>query len=111
MINNAGIVCQQRQESPDGFEMTWMVNYLSHFLLTLLLMDELQASQSARIVNVSSDLHRIVSLKLDDLKHQKKYSWWSAYGRSKLAQLYFTVELSQKLRGTSVTVNAVDPGP
>jgi len=111
LVNNAGGVWQRRTESVDRSEMTFAVNYLAAFQLTLRLRERIEASAPARIVNVSSDMHRMVSLDIDDLDLERRYSWHRAYSHSKLALLYFTLELARRLWGTGVTVNAVDPGP
>lgn len=111
LVNNAGLVSMGRQESPDGVELTFAVNYLACFQLSLRLLERLKQSAPARIVNVSSDTHRIASLDLDDLGLERRYGWLRAYGQSKLAIVLFTLELAKRLEGTGVTVNAVDPGP
>lgn len=111
LVNNAGAVWQRRTETVDGAEMTFAVNYLAAFQLTLRLLDRLVESAPARIVNVSSDMHRLVTLDLDDLMCRRRYSWHLSYSRSKLALISFTRELARRLSGTGVTVNAVDPGP
>ena len=110
LINNAGAVFLRRQLSPDGIEMTFAVNHLSHFLLTNLLLDTLKAGAPARIINVSSDAHRKAQMRFDDLEGRRKYSGMGAYGQSKLAILLFTYELARRLEGTQVMVNAVHPG-
>lgn len=111
LINNAGLVNLRRKETEDGVEMTFAVNYLAHYELTLRLLERMLESAPGRIINVSSDTHRLYSLRLDDLEHKRGYGLMAAYGRSKLALLYFTQELARRLAGTGVTVNAVDPGP
>jgi retinol dehydrogenase-12 len=112
LVNNAGQVNQGFRETVDGFEETFAVNYLSMFLLTRLLIERIQRSAPARIVNVSSDTHYIADLDLDDVEgRSRRYSFMGAYGRSKLAIVYFTRELNKRLAGSGVTVNAVDPGP
>ncbi len=111
LINNAGIVNQERKESRDGIEETMAVNYFAMYQLTLLLLDRIKKSAPARIVNISSDTHRIVKLDPGNLEQKEKYSWMKAYSLSKLAIVYFTRELAKRLEGTGVTVNAVDPGP
>jgi retinol dehydrogenase-12 len=110
LVNNAGAAFLRRQVSVDGFEMTFTLNHLNYFLLTLLLLDTLRASPPARIVNVASDSHRGQKLDFDDLQIQKGYSVMKAYGRSKLANVLFTYELARRINGTSVTVNALHPG-
>lgn len=111
LVNNAGVVHRTRVENREGIEMTFAVNYLAQFQLSLRLLDKLLGSRPARIVNVASDAHKVMRLRLDDLELRRGYSWWAAYGHSKLALVYFTRELARRLRGTGVTANAVDPGP
>lgn len=111
LINNAGAGFMQRQESVDGVEMTFAVNYLAPFLLTNLLLDVLKNSAPARIINVDSDNHRFVRLDMQDLQLKRRYGFLRAYGRSKLALLLFTYELARQLQGTNITVNALEPGP
>jgi NAD(P)-dependent dehydrogenase (short-subunit alcohol dehydrogenase family) len=111
LVNNAGLVSQAREENAEGVEMTLAVNYLATFQLTLRLLPRLRDSASARIVNISSDTYRIASLDLDDLQLRRSYSFMRAYGRSKLAIVYFTLELARRLGHAGVNVNAVDPGP
>ena len=110
LINNAGAVMISRQHSVDGIEMTFALNHLSYFLLTNLLMDILKSSSPSRVVNVSSDSHRDAVLDLQDLQYQGRYRGFQAYGRSKLANLLFTYELSRRLAGTGVTANCLHPG-
>ncbi len=111
LVNNAGQVNPKYQTTEDGFEQTFAVNYLSMFLLTGLLLDRIKESAPARIINISSDVHRIAELDLDDLQgRNRKYSFMGAYARSKLAVVYFTRKLDERLAGTGVTANAVHPG-
>jgi len=110
LLNNAGAIFSSRQVSPDGLEMTFALNHLNYFHLTMLLLDALKASPAARVVNVSSDAHRGQKLDFDDLQSEKAYSSFTAYGRSKLMNVLFTYELARKLEGSSVTVNALHPG-
>jgi len=111
LVNNAGLVGLDRRTSQDGFELTFAVNYLAMFRLTLGLLPLLRASAPARIVNISSDTYRIARLDFDDLQLERGYSIAKAYGQSKLAILYFTLELARRIEGQGVAVNAVDPGP
>jgi len=111
LINNAGIVLSKRQLSVDGIEMNFAVNYLAPFLLSNLLIDVLKMSAPSRIINVSSEVHKRGTLDFDDIQvENKKYGAFKVYGVSKLALTLFTYELSKKLEGTGVTVNAVHPG-
>ncbi len=111
LVNNAGAFFNSRQETPfGGVEMTFLVNHLAPFLLTNLLMDLLQGSPSARIVNVSSEAHKQGTMNFDDLGFEQGYSGMKAYGRSKLANILFTYELSRRLGNSQISVNALHPG-
>jgi NAD(P)-dependent dehydrogenase (short-subunit alcohol dehydrogenase family) len=110
LINNAGAVFSKRQESLDAIELTLQVNYLSHFLLTNLLLDMLKASAPSRVVNVSSGVHERGHIDFEDLQMTRKYSGQKAYASSKLALVLFTYELARMLEGSGVTCNASNPG-
>ncbi len=110
LVNNAGATFAKRQESIDGIEMTFALNHLGYFLLTNLLLDVLNASAPARIINVSSSLHKLGKIKFDDIPFNKGYSRARAYQRSKLANIVFTYELARRLNNQKVTVNAMNPG-
>jgi NAD(P)-dependent dehydrogenase (short-subunit alcohol dehydrogenase family) len=107
LVNNAGIIVRERKESEDGYELTFAVNYLSHFLLTRLLLPLLKDSAPARIVNVASAGQS--PLDFSNLMLERGYDAMKAYSQSKLAQVMFTFELAEHLRGTGVTVNALHP--
>jgi retinol dehydrogenase-12 len=110
LVNNAGIYSSKRVVTVDGFESTFQVNYLGHFLLTNLLLGLLKARAPSRIVNVSSEAHRTGHINFDDLQGQRRYRGWTAYAESKLANILFTHELALRLEGTGVTVNSIHPG-
>jgi len=112
LVNNAGLILRRRAETKEGFEETFGVNHLGHFLLTDLLLERLRASAPARVVVVSSDAHKGArqGLDFDDLQAERKYKWAKAYSKSKLANIYFARELAHRLDGTGVTVNALHPG-
>lgn len=107
LVNSAGIISRERKESGDGHELTFAVNYLSHFLLTSLLLPLLKDSAPARIVNVASAGQSPVDFK--DPMLEKGYEAMKAYTQSKLAQIMFTFELAERLRDMGVTVNALHP--
>jgi NAD(P)-dependent dehydrogenase (short-subunit alcohol dehydrogenase family) len=112
LVNNAGIAGPtQRRESADGYELTFAVNYLSHFALTLDLLPRLRESAPARIVNVASIGQAPIDF--DDVMLERGYDGFRAYAQSKLAQVMFTFELARRLEAegkTGVTVNVVHPG-
>lgn len=110
LLNNAGGMFSKRQVSVDGIEMTFAFNHLGYFLLTHLLLDALHAAPRARVVNVASDAHKGIALDFDDLQGERRYSGWSAYKRSKLANILFTRELAQRVDPRQVTVNCLHPG-
>ncbi|XP_069174335.1 retinol dehydrogenase 11 isoform X1 [Procambarus clarkii] len=114
LVNNAGIVgMTERKLTSDGLELTMATNHFGHFLLTNMLLGLLKDSAPSRVVNVSSVGHKFgSSLDPDDLNYEKKPFPMSmaVYGQTKLANILFTNELSNRLRGTSVTANSVHPG-
>jgi retinol dehydrogenase 12 len=110
LINNAGVCLPQRRITEDGFEETFQVNYLSHFLLTCLLLEELKKVPEGRIINVSSALYKNGIFDELNLQSQKGFTPYGAYGDTKLFNILFTLELAERLKGTSITVNALHPG-
>ena len=112
LLNNAGVALfradQGREVSRDGHELHFAVNYLAPFLLTRLLLPQIQAAAPSRIVNVASLGQAPVDF--DDVMLERTYSGRQAYSQSKLAQILFTVDLAQRLKGTGVTVTALHPG-
>ena len=109
LVNNAGIASTpDRRESADGYELTFAVNHLSHFLLTGMLLGLLVRSAPSRIVNVASIGQQPIDF--DDPLLERGYSQFRAYSQSKLAQVLFTVELAERLGpDAGVTVNALHP--
>lgn len=110
LVNNAGVMRTPHWKTREGFEMQLGVNHMGHFLLTNLLLDRLKASAPSRIVNVSSVAHIRGKINKSDLNSEENYDPADAYAQSKLANLLFTLELSKRLQGSKVTVNALHPG-
>ena len=110
LVNNAGAFFLFKRLSVDGIEMTFAVNHLAYFLFTNLLLDALKVSSTARVVNVSSGSHLNQQLDFNDLQYSHFYRPMQAYGRSKLANVLFTYELSRRLEGSHITANALTPG-
>jgi NAD(P)-dependent dehydrogenase (short-subunit alcohol dehydrogenase family) len=114
LINNAGAIFWKPQKTAEGIEKTFALNHLNYFLLTNLLLDRLRAAPSARIVNVASIAHVGAEIDFDDLECTKAYKTfrkgWTAYQRSKLANIMFTAALARRLEGSGVTANSLHPG-
>jgi NAD(P)-dependent dehydrogenase (short-subunit alcohol dehydrogenase family) len=110
LLNNAGCFSMTRQETVDGFELTFGTNHLGPFLLTTLLLPMLRDTPAARIVNVASAAHTAAKLDWDDLQMTRRYKGFPAYANSKLANVLFTFELARRLADDDVTVNALHPG-
>ena len=112
LINNAGIMYVPFQRTEDGFELTFGTNHLGHFALTGLLLPRLLATPDARVVTVSSVAHRYGEMHFDDLMLTSNYQPDPAYGQSKLANLLFSYELSDRLAaaGAGTSSLAAHPG-
>jgi NAD(P)-dependent dehydrogenase (short-subunit alcohol dehydrogenase family) len=110
LVNNAGVLLPARTLTEDGFETMFQVNYLSPFLLTNLLLPELQQSEEGRIVNLSSSVYTIARFEPHNLQSEQHFSVPGTYAATKLLVLMFTEELARRLHATSVTANAVHPG-
>ncbi len=112
LVNNAGLILSERSLSADGYESTFAINHLGPFLLTELLRQRLIDSAPSRIVNVASTAHNFArrGMVFDDLMAERSYKQMEVYGRTKLANILFTIELADRLSGTGVTANSLHPG-
>lgn len=112
LINNAGVMAIPLRRTVQGFEMQFGTNHLGHFALTGRMINFIEKTPGARIVNVSSLMHKFGKINFDDLNWEKSYSKWAAYSQSKLANLLFTLELDRRLRksGMQTQVMASHPG-
>lgn len=111
VVCNAGIMALPQRQTAHGVELQLFTNHIGHFLLVTSLLDQL--SEDARVVVLSSDMHRRAPAKgieLDNLDGAKSYGAWRAYGQSKLANLLFAKQLARRFAGTRKTANAVHPG-
>jgi NAD(P)-dependent dehydrogenase (short-subunit alcohol dehydrogenase family) len=115
LINNAGVMAIPRRTTAQGFELQFATNHLGHFALTGLVLPALVAGAvrggPARVVTVSSTLHRRGRLRRDDLMGERSYSPWSAYGQSKLANLLFMRELQLRADAAGVRLMSVAAHP
>jgi NAD(P)-dependent dehydrogenase (short-subunit alcohol dehydrogenase family) len=111
LINNAGVMATPRALTDDGFEQQLGINHLGHFALTGLLLEPLRAAGSSRVVSVSSLAHKRGRINFDDLQSTARYRRWAAYSQSKLANLYFTIELDRRARAAQWNLAAVAAHP
>ena len=108
LINNAGVMIPPYTKTKDGFELQFGTNHLGHFALSLQLLDVIEKTPNARIVNVSSGAHKYGKINFDDLNWEERD--YKAYGDSKIANLYFTKELAKKVADKNIQVTAAHPG-
>jgi len=108
LVNNAGALYAERQETREGIERTWALNHLAPFLLTRELLPLLRAAPGARVVTVSSLAHAFGRLRFDDPEFRRGYSGWGAYNQSKLANILFARELAR--REPELLSNSLHPG-
>ena len=111
LLNNAGAMWGRREKTAQGHEMTFGVNHLGYFVMTKTFLPMLKATEGSRIINTSSEAHRMANLELKNPNLENKYySQWRTYGNSKLCNILFTRELARKLEGTGITTHCFHPG-
>jgi NAD(P)-dependent dehydrogenase (short-subunit alcohol dehydrogenase family) len=110
LINNAAGIFAQRELTAEGIERTFATNHLGTFLLTNLLLDLLRLAEGGRIINVVAEAYPS-ALDFDNLQGERRYGLLSAYFRSKLENIIFTIDLARRLQSSAVTVNCASPGP
>jgi NAD(P)-dependent dehydrogenase (short-subunit alcohol dehydrogenase family) len=112
LINNAGVMAvPRRRTTAQGFELQFGTNHLGHFALTVRLLPALFRRPGSRVVTVSSLVHRLGSIRLDDMQSEHGYGRWRAYSQSKLANALFTVELDRRLRAVGAGTLSVGAHP
>jgi NAD(P)-dependent dehydrogenase (short-subunit alcohol dehydrogenase family) len=111
LINNAGVMALPHRQTADGFEMQFGTNHLGHFALTGRLLGALKAAPGARVVTVSSQMHRIGRINFADLQSERRYQKWLAYGQSKLANLLFAGELSRRASAAGLDLRSLAAHP
>ncbi|WP_197339657.1 SDR family oxidoreductase [Ralstonia solanacearum] len=110
LVNNAGATFKSPVMGPDGFELTFALNHLSHFQLTHSLFDLIRQTPGARVVSTSSGMQARGALDLRNTPTSLEGPGWRAYATSKLANILFTKELQRRLEGTTATANCFEPG-
>ena len=113
LVNNAGVMATPHRRTADGFELQLGTNHLGHFALTGLLWPQLVAAGSARVVTVSSQMHRLArTVPLGDPRQDTgRYRKWQAYAESKLANLLFAFELERRATAAGVAVHSMAAHP
>jgi len=107
LVNNAGIMMPPRRLTQQGFELQFGTNHLAHFALTLRLLPAFAGSPDARVVTMTSGLHRSGHIHFDDLASVKTYSRAGAYSQSKIANVYFALELDRRLRAAGLPIKSL----
>ncbi|PPR07448.1 hypothetical protein CVT26_013479 [Gymnopilus dilepis] len=112
LVNNAAVLGGEYGHTADGFEHHLATNHLGPFLFTNLIINKILASRSARIVNVSSNGHRLSPFRFGDYNFDggKTYDSWRAYGQSKTANALFSISLAEKLGKRGLLSFSVHPG-
>ena len=109
LINNAGALFLKREVNSKGIEKTFAVNYLSHFYLTISLIDLIKKTKNSRLINISSMVHKFAKLNLNDINFSKNYNGWIAYCNSKLMNILFNYKIN-RVYDNSINCYAVHPG-
>lgn len=110
LVNNAGVIVLDRQQTKQGFELQFGVNHLGHFLLTLQLSSLLLATDSSRLVTVSSGAHKVGRIHFDNINLSKHYNVIRSYGQSKLANVLFVQEFTSRIAGRNISAASCHPG-
>jgi NAD(P)-dependent dehydrogenase (short-subunit alcohol dehydrogenase family) len=112
LVNNAGLIMDRRVETAQGFEATFGINHLGHFLLTRLVDPQLRAAPAARVVCVASLAHAaaVGGLTWGDLDRHHRFSAWRVYGESKLANILHAQALARRLEGSGIVAHSLHPG-
>ncbi|SFU57761.1 SDR family oxidoreductase [Butyrivibrio sp. M55] len=108
LVNNAGFISLDRQETKEGLERQFGINHIGHFLLTTELISMMD--KGSRIVNVASGAHKTGKIHFDDINLTKGYNVIKGYSQSKLANVLFTRELARRLKDKGIMVNCCHPG-
>jgi retinol dehydrogenase 12 len=110
LINNAGYSPDVIEFTKEGYEKSFIANHLGHFVLTINLLDLLEASGEGRVINVSSAAHALGKVSRMFLKNNKSTNILKAYGDGKLANVLFTKGLAKRLSGKPVLAFCLHPG-
>tara|TARA_B100000965_G_C19544758_1_gene737247 strand:+ start:55 stop:897 length:843 start_codon:yes stop_codon:yes gene_type:complete len=109
LINNAGAIFSKKELNSKGLEKTFVVNYLSHFFLTLSLLNLIKNTENSRIINISSWGHELAKLNLNDINFSEKYNGIDAYNNTKLMNILFNYKIHRTFTN-SINTFAIHPG-
>ena len=109
LINNAGALFLKKELNSKGLEKTFVVNYLSHFFLTVSLIDLIRKTRNSRIVNISSWVHELAKLNLNDINFSERYNGVVAYNNSKLMNILFSYKIN-RVYANGINSYAIHPG-
>jgi NAD(P)-dependent dehydrogenase (short-subunit alcohol dehydrogenase family) len=113
LIHNAGIYLTKKELTGDGLEKVFVIQYLSTFIINLIVEEKLKSQDSGRIILVNSEGHRFAAwgLRLDDLNWEKRrFFGLKSYGSAKLAQLLSMIIFNEHFLKSGITINAMHPG-
>jgi NAD(P)-dependent dehydrogenase (short-subunit alcohol dehydrogenase family) len=110
LINNAGIMACPESKTSNGWDLQFAVNHIGHFVLTHELIDSMDQSSGARIINLSSTAHKFSGICWDDIHFSNSYDKWVSYGQSKTATSLFSIELDRRFKDKNIRSFAVHPG-
>ncbi|KAF6828529.1 short-chain dehydrogenase reductase family [Colletotrichum musicola] len=112
LVNNAGIMAVPYAKTEDGYESQFATNHLGHFLFTNLIMGKILAAAAPRVINLSSNGHRLGTIRWTDFnfKDGETYSQWTAYGQSKTANCLYSLSLAEKLGSKGLLSFSLHPG-
>jgi NAD(P)-dependent dehydrogenase (short-subunit alcohol dehydrogenase family) len=110
LINNAGIMACAESKTSNGWDLQFAVNHIGHFVLTHELIDSMDQSSGARIINLSSTAHKFSGICWDDFHFSNSYDKWVSYGQSKTATSLFSIELDRRFKDKNIRSFAVHPG-
>ena len=110
LINNAGIMACAESKTSNGWDLQFAVNHIGHFVLTHELIDSMDQSSGARIINLSSTAHKFSGICWDDIHFSNSYDKWVSYGQSKTATSLFSIELDRRFKDKNIRSFAVHPG-
>ena len=110
LINNAGIMACPESKTDNGWDLQFATNHIGHFVLTRELIECMDKTNGARVINLSSTAHKFSAICWDDIHFSSSYEKWVSYGQSKTATSLFSIELDKRYKDINIRSFAVHPG-